>query len=115
MDEANAAAKAASELKAFTIDEARASMNDALVAAEQAKQEIINSTKADAETIRSNAISDESIKSEAKRRECEQELFSLRQERDLVDQIKYHTGALVTVKGSPLKVNKQSSEHTLNV
>ena len=28
-------------------------MNDALVAAEQAKQEIINSTKADAETIRS--------------------------------------------------------------
>ena len=106
MDEANAAAKAASELKAFTIDEARASMNDALVAAEQAKQEIINSTKADAETIRSNAISDESIKSEAKRRECEQELFSLRQERDLVDQIKYHTGALVTVKSSPLKVNK---------
>eukprot|EP00946_MAST-07B_sp_MAST-7B-sp1_P004394 g4394.t1 len=106
MDEANAAAKAASDLKAFTINEARDSMNDALVAAEQAKLEIIKSTKAAAETIRVNAINDESIKSKAKRRECEQELSSLRKERDLVHQIKFHANSLVTVKSSPLKSNK---------
>lgn len=97
MEEAKAAVKAASDMKAFTIAEAQSSLDEALVAAEQARQETIDSTKAAADVLRQNARMDKTLRSKAKKLECDQEHQALFEERDLVDEIRRHIATLTTV------------------
>ena len=77
--------------------EAQSSLDEALVAAEQARQETIDSTKAAADVLRQNARMDKTLRSKAKKLECDQEHQALFEERDLVDEIRRHIATLTTV------------------
>ena len=98
MDEAKAAAKAASDMKAFTITEAQSSMDEAVRSSRQAEAETVKSIKAAAEVLRQSARKDSRLRSRAKRLECDQEQQSLLEERILVDEIRVHISTLTATK-----------------
>lgn len=98
-DNAKAAAAAASDLKAFTLNEAQSAREEALLAAEQAKRETIRNIKAEAEVLRESARTDLAQKSASKSAECEAGHEQLEKERALIGEILRRITTLVTVPG----------------